>query len=226
MIVLALQEKGVCMSKAFCSSLLIVLLAFGSVNVSAVEKTVVAQAQTIQDNANKDNKGQEGASEKDDIQEDPDLDEENELTDSTKESTKEAPLILYHPSDSVKRKIPNGYPVSQEIVINPSTVAGLKMQVIESMVKKMYFSKEQIPELQKEFITEADNRTFVYLKKEGVEPEKESSIKESESDDSIWFKRADLNIILIGVCLIGFIFIGLIVYKKLNIEDENDSFKK
>lgn len=214
------------MSKVFCSSLLIALLALGSLNVSAVEKTTVAQVQTIHDNANKDNKGQEGASEKSDTQEDPDLDEESEVTDSVKEPAKETPLVLYHPSDTVKRKIPNGYPVNQAIVINPSTVAGLKMQVIESMVKKMYFSKEQIPELQKEFITEEDNRTFVYLKKEGVEPEKENIAKESRDDDSIWFNRTDLNIILIGVMIVAFIFVGVVIHKKLNHEDESESFKK
>lgn len=88
-------------------------------------------------------------------------------------------ILLYHPSDSIKKEIPDEYPLIKEMDIEPGSVADFKMKIIENLIKKQYFLESKKAELQKELISLKDNSVFIELRNKALIEEVETI----ENDD-------------------------------------------
>lgn len=89
-------------------------------------------------------------------------------------------IILYHPSDNIKKEIPDEYPIIEEMYIEPGSVADFKMKIIENLIKKQYFLENKKAELQKELITSKDNTVLIELKNKSLIKEDEKNANENK----------------------------------------------
>lgn len=131
-------------------------------------------------------------------------DEDNGEDEKDFSKSDENNLLLYHPSDEVKKEIPDNYPVFVEKKIVSNSIAELKMNLINEMVTKKYFSDNQRAILQNEFITDKDNNILVELKDKNPEKKEVLSIKEENKDVSQKHSLAGNFVILMLLLLISF----------------------
>lgn len=103
--------------------------------------------------------------------------EDKSLTESSNESSN---ILLYHPSDNIKKEIPDEYPIIEEMYIEPGSVADFKMKIIENLIKKQYFLENKKAELQKELITSKDNTVLIELKNKSLIKEDEKNANENK----------------------------------------------
>lgn len=89
-------------------------------------------------------------------------------------------IILHHPSDNIKKEIPDEYPIIEEMYIEPGSVADFKMKIIENLIKKQYFLENKKAELQKELITSKDNTVLIELKNKSLIKEDEKNANENK----------------------------------------------
>lgn len=97
-----------------------------------------------------------------------------------KKLTEGSNMLLYHPSDNIKKEIPDEYPIIKEMYIEPGSVADFKMKIIESLIKKQYFLESKKADLQKELITSKDNKVYVELKDKPLINEDEKAENEDK----------------------------------------------